>query len=141
VVDRGRRHVGDVEPRRRVRSRTDVESLVPVVLDPGYSAYETSQTALTIFGNGEQPPLVAVFTSTGDITTELRSKRPSPLDVKQFAIRLAVGIIFDATVIRVLLVPALMRLFGAWNRWLPKPLARLLLVRPTRRQRTAVEPA
>ena len=63
------------------------------------------------------------------------------LDVKQFAIGLAAGIIVDATVIRVLLVPSLMRLFGDWNWWLPKPLARLLLVRPSRPQQTAVEPA
>ncbi len=33
------------------------------------------------------------------------------------------GIIFDATVIRALLVPSLMRLLGSWNWWLPGPLA------------------
>jgi RND superfamily putative drug exporter len=63
------------------------------------------------------------------------------LDVKQFAIGLAAGIIFDATVIRVFLVPALMRLFGEWNWWLPKPLARMLFVRPSAPKQTAVEPA
>ena len=36
-------------------------------------------------------------------------------DIKQFGIGLAAGIIFDATVIRALLVPALMRLMGSWN--------------------------
>jgi RND superfamily putative drug exporter len=36
-----------------------------------------------------------------------------------FAIGLAAGIIFDATVIRALLVPALMRLLGDWNWWMP----------------------
>jgi RND superfamily putative drug exporter len=40
-------------------------------------------------------------------------------EVKVFAIGLAAGIIFDATVIRALLVPALMRLFGAANWWMP----------------------
>ena len=34
-------------------------------------------------------------------------------EIKEFAIGLAAGIIFDATVIRALLVPALMRLLGA----------------------------
>ena len=34
------------------------------------------------------------------------------VDIKQFGIGLAAGIIFDATVIRALLVPALMRLLG-----------------------------
>jgi len=51
------------------------------------------------------------------------------VDVKQFAIGLSAGIIFDATVIRALLVPALMTLLGRWNWWLPHPVARLLLVR------------
>src|SRR5437764_1277479 len=52
------------------------------------------------------------------------------VDIKQFGIGLAAGIIFDATVIRVLLVPALMRLLGRWNWWLPRPAARVLFVRP-----------
>jgi putative drug exporter of the RND superfamily len=51
-------------------------------------------------------------------------------DIKQFGIGLAAGIIFDATVIRGLLVPAIMRVAGRWNWWLPHPLARALLVRP-----------
>ena len=34
------------------------------------------------------------------------------VDIKQFGIGLAAGIIFDATVIRALLVPSLMRLLG-----------------------------
>jgi putative drug exporter of the RND superfamily len=53
---------------------------------------------------------------------------PGP-DVKQFAIALAAGIIIDATLIRALLVPSLMRLFGRWNWWFPEPLGKLLLVR------------
>ena len=51
-------------------------------------------------------------------------------DIKQFGIGLAAGIIFDATIIRALLVPALMRLLGDWNWWLPHRAARLLLVKP-----------
>jgi RND superfamily putative drug exporter len=51
------------------------------------------------------------------------------VDVKQFGIGLAAGIIFDATVIRALLVPALMRLFGRWNWWMPRFAARALFVR------------
>ena len=51
-------------------------------------------------------------------------------DIKQFGIGLAAGIIFDATVIRGLLVPAIMRVAGRWNWWFPPPLARMLLVRP-----------
>ncbi|MDX6632521.1 MAG: putative drug exporter of the superfamily [Solirubrobacterales bacterium] len=53
------------------------------------------------------------------------------LDIKQFGIGLAAGIIFDATVIRALLVPALMRLIGRWNWWLPPSAARALRVAPS----------
>ena len=47
-------------------------------------------------------------------------------DIKQFGIGLAAGIIFDATVIRALLVPAIMMLIGRWNWWLPAWAARPL---------------
>jgi putative drug exporter of the RND superfamily len=50
-------------------------------------------------------------------------------DIKQFGIGLAAGIIFDATVIRALLVPALVRLMGRWNWWLPHWAARPLRTR------------
>jgi RND superfamily putative drug exporter len=53
-------------------------------------------------------------------------------DIKQFGIGLAAGIIFDATVIRALLVPAIVKLIGRWNWWLPAPAAKLLLTRPSR---------
>jgi RND superfamily putative drug exporter len=54
------------------------------------------------------------------------------VDIKQFGIGLAAGIIFDATVIRALLVPSIMSLAGSWNWWLPRRVQRLLLVRPPR---------
>jgi putative drug exporter of the RND superfamily len=53
------------------------------------------------------------------------------VDIKQFGIGLAAGIIFDATVIRALLVPAIMRLMGRWNWWLPSGFARALRVAPS----------
>jgi RND superfamily putative drug exporter len=46
--------------------------------------------------------------------------------VKQFGLGLAVAVFVDATVVRMVLVPALMELLGVWNWWLPRPLARLL---------------
>ena len=55
------------------------------------------------------------------------------VDIKQFGIGLAAGIIFDATVIRALLVPALMRLLGSWNWWMPRVAARALFVREPER--------
>jgi RND superfamily putative drug exporter len=52
-------------------------------------------------------------------------------EIKEFAIGLAAGIIFDATVIRALLVPALMRLLGEANWWMPHWTRRALFL-PTR---------
>ena len=52
------------------------------------------------------------------------------VDIKQFGIGLAAGIIFDATIIRALLVPALMRLLGDLNWWFPERVARLFRVAP-----------
>jgi RND superfamily putative drug exporter len=54
-------------------------------------------------------------------------------DIKVLATGLGAGILIDATIIRALLVPALVSLFGRWNWILPTPLARLLQLRvPTR---------
>ena len=42
--------------------------------------------------------------------------------VKQIAIGMGVGVLIDATIVRALLVPSLMRLFGDWNWWALAPL-------------------
>jgi RND superfamily putative drug exporter len=52
-------------------------------------------------------------------------------DVKVLATGLAAGILLDATVIRGLLVPAIVSLFGRWNWVLPELPARLLRVEPS----------
>ncbi|RKN39691.1 MMPL family transporter [Micromonospora endolithica] len=46
--------------------------------------------------------------------------------LKQFGLGLAVAVLVDALVIRCLIVPAVMQLFGRWAWWLPAPLARRL---------------
>jgi RND superfamily putative drug exporter len=58
------------------------------------------------------------------------STSPGP-DIKQFAIGLSAGIVFDATVIRALLVPSAMQLLRRWNWWLPGWAARALRTRPS----------
>ena len=45
--------------------------------------------------------------------------------MKQIAVGAAVGVLLDATIVRALLVPSLMRLLGDWNWWAPKPLRRI----------------
>ena len=50
-------------------------------------------------------------------------------DIKVLGTALGVGILIDATVVRALLVPALVSLFGRWNWWLPAGLAKVLRVK------------
>jgi RND superfamily putative drug exporter len=58
-------------------------------------------------------------------------------DVKMMATGLAAGILLDATVIRALIVPAVIALMGRWNWWLPHWPARLLRVEPSLPRRAA----
>jgi RND superfamily putative drug exporter len=51
-------------------------------------------------------------------------------DIKVFATALGIGILLDATIVRALLVPALVSLFGKWNWWLPSWAAKPLRVEP-----------
>ena len=52
-------------------------------------------------------------------------------DVKVLATALGVGILLDATVVRALMVPALVSLFGRWNWYLPAWLAKPLRLEPS----------
>ena len=52
------------------------------------------------------------------------------VDVKVFATGLAVGILLDATVIRSMLLPAVVSVLGRWNWWMPVWAARILRVEP-----------
>ena len=45
--------------------------------------------------------------------------------IKSIGVGMAIAVLIDATIIRVLLVPATMRLMGRWNWWAPGPLGRL----------------
>jgi RND superfamily putative drug exporter len=47
--------------------------------------------------------------------------------LKELGAGLGAAILLDATVVRLLIVPAAMRLLGGWNWWIPQPLARLAL--------------
>jgi RND superfamily putative drug exporter len=63
------------------------------------------------------------------------------LDVKIMATALGAGILIDATILRALLVPALVALLGRWNWWLPPWAARVLRVPPSVPAPEAAEPA
>ena len=49
-----------------------------------------------------------------------------PLPPKEMGVILGIAVLLDAALVRLLLVPVLLRLMGKWAWWLPKPLARLL---------------
>ena len=60
------------------------------------------------------------------------------------AVPVIIAIFVDATIVRALLVPALMALFGRYNWWLPGPLARVVRVPESPlepRRRPALRPA
>ncbi len=63
-------------------------------------------------------------------------------EIKILATGLGFGILLDATIVRALLLPALVSLLGSWNWWLPRPLARVLRVpHSSGRRQVAVEGA
>ena len=45
--------------------------------------------------------------------------------IKAIGIGLAVAVVIDATIVRVLVVPAVMRILGDYNWWAPNPLRAL----------------
>jgi uncharacterized membrane protein YdfJ with MMPL/SSD domain len=51
--------------------------------------------------------------------------------LQEFGFGLAIAIFVDATIVRAILVPSLMALFGRWNWWLPPTVARLVRVKPS----------
>lgn len=55
----------------------------------------------------------------------------SILGLQQFGFGLATAILIDITLVRALLLPAAMKLFGRWNWWLPDGVARVFRVKPS----------
>ena len=47
------------------------------------------------------------------------------ITIKSIGVGMAIAVLIDATIVRILLVPATMRLMGKWNWWAPGPLGRL----------------
>ncbi len=55
----------------------------------------------------------------------------SIVGLQQFGFGLALAILLDVTIVRALLVPSAMKLFGRWNWWLPEGVARVFRVKPS----------
>jgi putative drug exporter of the RND superfamily len=49
-----------------------------------------------------------------------------PLPPKEMGVILGVAVLLDAALVRLILVPVLLRILGPWAWWLPRPLARVL---------------
>jgi putative drug exporter of the RND superfamily len=65
----------------------------------------------------------------------------SIVGLQQFGFGLAAAILIDVTIVRALLVPSVMKLFGRWNWWLPENLARIFRVEPSPLAREPARPA
>jgi len=65
----------------------------------------------------------------------------SIVGLQQFGFGLAAAILIDVTIVRALLVPSAMKLFGRWNWWLPTNVARVFRVKPSPLRRPDPHPA
>jgi RND superfamily putative drug exporter len=67
----------------------------------------------------------------------------SVVGLQQLGFGLAAAILIDVTIVRALLVPSAMKLFGRWNWWLPEGVARVFRVQPSPldEHRPALRPA
>jgi uncharacterized membrane protein YdfJ with MMPL/SSD domain len=68
----------------------------------------------------------------------------SIVGLQQFGFGLAAAILIDVTIVRALLVPSAMKIFGRWNWWLPEGVAKVFRVQPSplvERARPALRPA
>jgi uncharacterized membrane protein YdfJ with MMPL/SSD domain len=94
----------------RIRERYDATGDTTTAVAEGLraSAVTISSAALIMVA------VFAIFAGTGV---------PS---IKEIGVGLSVAIALDATLVRLVLVPATMQLMGRWNWWLPRPLARVL---------------
>jgi uncharacterized membrane protein YdfJ with MMPL/SSD domain len=65
----------------------------------------------------------------------------SIVGLQQFGFGLAAAILIDVTIVRALLVPSVMKLFGRWNWWLPENVARVFRVKPSPLAQSPSSPA
>ena len=91
----------------RIRERYDATGNTRLAVAQGLAKSAATITSAALI----MVAVFAVFAGTGV---------PS---VKEIGLGLAVAIALDATIVRLILVPATMEIMGQWNWWLPKSLA------------------
>jgi len=94
----------------RIRERYEATGDTRLAVAQGLAASARTITSAALI----MVAVFAVFVATGV---------PS---IQQIGLGTAVAIALDATLVRLILVPATMELLGRWNWYLPRPLARLL---------------
>ena len=122
---------------------TRVDFLIPILLfavifglSMDYEVFLVSRfRELHEEGLGLEESIVTAIERTGPIitwaavimvTVFLAFLSADTLYIKQTGLPLAVAILLDATLIRIILVPAFMKLAGRWNWWLPAPIEKAL---------------
>ena len=82
----------------------------------------SSAVRLGLAGSGR-----VVVTAAAIMTSVFMSFVPTPIDtIKLFGVALASAVLIDAFIVRLVLVPSLMTLFGRANWWVPRWLGRFL---------------
>ena len=126
-----------------VSERVPVEAYVPMImfaivfgLSMDYEVFLLSRVKETWDRTGDHHEAVASgLASTGRviscaalimIAVFISFVTSTDVVIKQLAIGLAVSVLIDATVVRLILVPAVMYLLGTWSWWLPGWLGRIL---------------
>ncbi len=94
----------------RIRERYDATGDTKTAVAQGLAKSAATITSAALI----MVAVFAVFAGTGV---------PS---IKEIGVGLSVAIFLDATLVRLVLVPATMEIMGKWNWWLPKPIARVL---------------
>jgi uncharacterized membrane protein YdfJ with MMPL/SSD domain len=87
--------------------------------DGGYSDAEAVSVGLERTGRVVTAAAVLFSIAIGAFVTS------QIVFIKELGLGTALAVLIDATIIRALLVPALMQLLGRWNWWTPAPLRRL----------------
>jgi uncharacterized membrane protein YdfJ with MMPL/SSD domain len=87
--------------------------------DGGYSDSEAVSVGLERTGRVVTAAAVLFSIAIGAFVTS------QIVFIKELGLGTALAVLIDATIIRALLVPALMQMLGSWNWWTPAPLRRL----------------
>jgi RND superfamily putative drug exporter len=87
--------------------------------DSGYDDHESVAVGLERTGRIVTSAALLLAVAIGAFVTS------QIIFLKELGFGVAIAVLIDATIIRALLVPSLMRLLGHWNWWAPAPLRRL----------------